>query len=430
MKVHTSPWKKFVNPCISAESSLILRYARILELTGLADEIDISDLQAASIAEGAKIFPLAVYKGVEIFVNDESSHMATGTYKDLDACLICALARRAGHKDVVVSSGGNLGYAMAKYAEKAGLRVFVFHPMSTLFKLDRATFGSSATRLISVDLPERQVKALASGFARCYGLPLVPEIRWRLAASAPRAVFLLESSSSSGLAFDCIAQTMCAGYGPVGIYDCFMEMMRRGMLRRSQIPRFLGFQQESNSPMVRAWTTGERSIDQSHINATPSAYIEPGLYNTNPDQNYTRLFDLMRCFGGDLMALGHDDYRRYRNRVLDWFECANMHITRHPDTDEIMEKTGVMTGVGIVKAIEEGHVSPGERILYMLTGGFRKMATWEPAQPDFVMDASRTESEWIEELGRSCDLPMGRSGQIGASFSSAQLDVSTQLFQP
>lgn len=38
------------------------------------------DLAASSISEGAQIFPLAQYRGVDIWVCDESSLMATGTY--------------------------------------------------------------------------------------------------------------------------------------------------------------------------------------------------------------------------------------------------------------------------------------------------------------------------------------------------------------
>ncbi len=96
--------------------------------------------------------------------------MATGTYKDLDACLMAAIAKHARLDSVVLSSGGNLGYAMARYARKARLQVYFFHRKSTLYKLDAANSDWDGVKVITVDRPEREVKALALTFANAYGV--------------------------------------------------------------------------------------------------------------------------------------------------------------------------------------------------------------------------------------------------------------------
>jgi threonine synthase len=49
-----------------------------------------------------------------------------------------------------LSSGSNLGYAMARYARQAGLRVFFFHPKATLYKLDAANFDGDGVTAITV----------------------------------------------------------------------------------------------------------------------------------------------------------------------------------------------------------------------------------------------------------------------------------------
>jgi len=394
-------WKTLVDERYPAERSLLLRYHRVLERLDSRIEIPLPELEACSITEGATISFLAEHRGVEIQVCDESSLMTTGTYKDLDACLTTAIARRAGIAQVVVSSGGNLGCALSAYGERAGLRSFFFHPRTTLYKLDAASFAWGGARLICADLPERQVKSLALAFARRHGLSHVPDVRWRLAASAVRALFLLEQMAGPGGRVDAIAQAVCAGYGPVGIYGCWSMLAREGLLSPDRAPRFFGFQQEANAPMARAFHAGDRELDDRHVQPRPEEYIEPGLYNASPRGTYPLLYDLVTRHGGDVGAISAADYAAHRDRLIEWFRGAGHELTRAPGRgDEILEKAGLLAGVGILKAIEAGQLRPGERVLWLLTGGFRKVRTAAPPVPDAEVDASLPEQAWVEELGR------------------------------
>jgi threonine synthase len=330
--------------------------------------------------------------------------MATGTYKDLDACLTVAIARAGGVERLVLSSGGNLGYALARYASRIGLEVFVFQPATTLYKLDGGDYDDSRVRLIAVDLPERSVKALAESFAEHYAILHAPDFHWRIAASAVRAMFILEHALAPRTGVQHVAQTMCAGFGPVGVYECFSALATSGLVRPSEVPRFLGFQQDANCPMVRAWLEGSREIGSGHVEAHPERYLEPGLYNTNPGESYARLFQLMRTFGGDLLALSNRDYARYAPQVTRLLEQAGIELTRL-DGGELIEKTGVLTGVGILKAIATGRIRRGEGVVYLLTGG-RRVRAGAPRRvaPLVEVDGSRSIDEWIVEIGRQCGL--------------------------
>lgn len=112
-------WHELVDESISADRSLLLRYRAVLAL--LEDESRAEDqaLAETSLGEGARVFEFARHRGVEILVCDESSLMRTGTYKDLDACLTVARCRQDGIPACVVSSGGNLGRALAHYGHLA-----------------------------------------------------------------------------------------------------------------------------------------------------------------------------------------------------------------------------------------------------------------------------------------------------------------------
>jgi hypothetical protein len=278
---------------------------------------------------------------------------------------------------------------------------FLFNPTTTLYKADGNCF-KNGSHLIAVDLPEPEVKKLADIFARHYALLLVPDIRWRLAASALRAMFIMEQMQRIGQ-INWIAQTMCAGYGPAGIYGCFSSLAREGVIPMETVPKFLGFQQEANAPMVRAWTDRAREISRSHVRPEPDRYIEPGLYNTNPGSNYTRLADLISYFGGDMLEVNLGVYDRYEAEVVALLDGCGVMLDRLP-SGEIREKTAILTGAGLLQAIHEKRFRPGERVLFMVTGGAKRRGTKSDVVPSVVVDDSLPLDEWVEELGERFNL--------------------------
>jgi hypothetical protein len=124
----------YIDNCFSSIQSLILRYHKSIDFHDLIK----SDYEKVSIQEGAKIFELMDYNGVKIFIADESTLMAGGTFKSLEACMIIALCKKYRYNKIVFSSGANLGSALTQklhqklaiivgraqyYAAKAG-RIF------------------------------------------------------------------------------------------------------------------------------------------------------------------------------------------------------------------------------------------------------------------------------------------------------------------
>ena len=404
----TDDFGALVDGSIAAEQSLLLRYHSVLPRLHPDIAVSKEALAASSIREGARIFRLAQYRGVEILVCDESSLMATGTYKDLDACLMAAIANHTGLNAIVLSSGGNLGYAMARYARQAGLRVYLFHPKSTLYKLDAANFGWNGVSVITVDRPEPEVKSLARDFADAYGITHVPLLDWRFAASTVRAMHIAEKLLLPGKQVDWVAQAICAGFGPVGVYDCWAWLIREGLLQSAAVPRFLGVQQAANAPIVRAWEAGATEITKDFAdNGDKEHYIEPGLYNTNPNVNYANLRGLINQFGGAFLDALGDEYQASEGTVLGWFRDAGLEFTRIPQTAAILERAGILTGVGIMKAIEQGMVKPRSRVLYLLTGGFRRLSSFERLKPELEVDGTGSVADWVRDLGAALGLQGG-----------------------
>ncbi len=398
-------WRGLVDDRYPSERSLLLRYWRALDLAGVP-RIGPAQLEAVSVAEGARVVPLGEHRGVEILVCDESTLMASGTYKDLDACLTVTLLECEGVGRVVTSSGGNLGHALARYCRARGIELLSFQPHSTRYKLNAAPPAADGVHIVSAALPEPQIKALARRFGERFGVRHVPALPWRLAASATRAMFILEAAQASAQPVRWIAQAVCAGYGPVGIYRCLGRLVDRGWLHPDRVPRLLGIQQRANAPMVRAWRDGARRIDPRHRQnlerrGVEHRYLEPGLYNTDPGANYTRLVRCLERFGGELLGVDADDYQRHCERLISWLGAAGITLTRDPGSGEILEKAGLLAGVGILRAVERGLIAPGERALYLFTGGARRLrpAARAPHQPIEIDDSHDLET-WVELLGQ------------------------------
>ncbi len=404
-----SPWRTWLDETVPAQRSVLLRGYPLLRTLQLFPPVCHQDLVASSLGEGAHYRRLVEHQGVTVFLCDESSAMTTGTYKDLDACLITSVHRGRGSTALVLSSAGNLGRALAVYGARAGLQVYLFHPRSTQYKLCGASLRQPGIHPIAVDLPEPQVKSLARAFAARYALPHVPEIALRIAASAARALFLLEQAELHGAPLDCIAQVVCAAYGPIGIYTCLRELVARGLLPASRVPRFLGFQQAANAPMVRAWREGAEQLLDRHCQAVPENYLEPGLYNTRPQSTYGPLREILTRVGGDLRSLDHEAYARHRDTVLGWFEACGLQFTRGPEG--IVEKAGILTGVGIAQAIEDGVLRQGENVAYLLTGGLGPNEPVLELEPSLSIDASRSEAGWLQLLGEHFGLTARQGGK-------------------
>ena len=111
-----------VDPEYTPEMSIVARYRNAFTFGAPEEDARFKDLLLeTSLREGARVFPLFPYRGVDIHILDESSLMHTGTLKSIDGCITLAQCKRRGYERVVFESGGNTGTALTEYGHKAGL---------------------------------------------------------------------------------------------------------------------------------------------------------------------------------------------------------------------------------------------------------------------------------------------------------------------
>ena len=378
-----------------AEVSVVGRYRNVFTFGQPAEDAEYKRaLLQSSLREGARIFPLLDYRGVEISVLDESSLMHTGTLKSIDGCIAAAKCRLARVTRTVFESGGNTGTALTVYGQQAGMETFCVVPEASLPLMDSRVFEATRAHLIAVSDPG-MVKPATRAVGDVNGIRHIPEVPWRYEAARFRGCFILEHSMMQG-GFDWLVQTISAAFGPIGIYGVLSHFASGP----GDVPRFLGVQQEANCPMHRAWKAHREGVDAvPPLPANSSKLLTRVMYDVAP-QTYGTFDDLkgiLTATRGDMTTINHAEFSallggRYGGRsVLGVLDEHGARIgTRGGD---VVEKTGLIALAGAIKAIDGGTIAPGSRILCCLTSGTR------PGDGRAVPDC-RVSS--LEDLAREC----------------------------
>jgi len=378
-------FNKCVDGKYSPEGSIVLRYRNAFEFGKTAEEDAAYKawLEKTSIKEGARIFPLLRYRGVDIYILDETSLMFTRTLKSIDGCVSIAMCKLRGYDRVVFESGGNTGTALTEYGQKAGLETFFFCPEENLSLLNSKAFEVDQAHLISVQRPG-MVKEAVKRFEKMNGLKHIPETEWRYNASVFRGFFVLEHMMGNGR-FDWLVQTVSAAFGPIGIYTVLQEF-REDI---GEMPRLLGVQQEVNCPMFKSWKSNKPSLEPTAIDST-SHLLTRVMYDVKP-HTYGTYKDLRKVLvdtRGDLTTINHREFADFLKCqfggkiVLDLLKDNGIEISSR--NGDVVEKAGLIALAGTLKAIENGAINAGSKVLCCLTGGMS--AANGEAKPEYRMD--------------------------------------------
>jgi hypothetical protein len=360
-----------IDPEYTPETSIVARYRNAFSFGEPEEDARFKGLLLeTSLREGARVFPLSTYRGVDIHILDESSLMHTGTLKSIDGCITLAHCKRRGYERVVFESGGNTGTALTEYGRKAGLETFLFVPEENLPLLDSRVFEPDRAHLISVAEPG-WVKKAAATFVGLNGIQHIPEVAWRYQASMFRGFFVLEYMLKNG-GFDWLTQTISAAFGPIGIYSVLNSFPRETGL----VPRFLGFQQEANCPMYKAWKSRDQALDTTPpVPSIGDKLLTKVMYDVAPYTygTYEDLKGVLTATRGDLNTVNHAEFFALFDQdfdgkgVLELLEARGFNI--QAEDGEIVDRTGLIALAGTLKAIESRKIAEGSKVLCCLTSG-------------------------------------------------------------
>lgn len=366
MSASSSHFTKVIDTKYAAEKSVVLRYRNAFTFGAPEEDRQFKELLTkTSIQEGARIFFFLNYKGVEIYLLDETSLMYTRTLKSIDGCVTTAKCKHVGLDKVVLETGGNTGSALTAYGTRAGLETYCFIPHENIDLLDSKIFASPKAHLISVEDPG-MVKKATHLFESLFNLKHIPETSWRYEASRFRGLFILEHMLGK-MKFDWITQTISAAFGPIGIYWAFKHL-GKGLGRA---PRFLGVQQEANCPLYRAWKAKRQTLRPLKIDST-SKLLTRVMYDVKPHTygTYRDLLDVLHDSNGEITTINGREFAKLLEMEFDGVGVRTLLRGHGIDIgEEVVEKTGLIALAGTLKAIDKGEIPKGKRVLSCLTSG-------------------------------------------------------------
>ena len=299
-------FERAINRSCPADRSVVLRYRKACRPRedSATDTLE-PLLPRTSLAEGMRVVPLFIHRGVAVDVLDSTSLMATHTHKSIDGCVTTAHCLRAGYGRIVFESGGNTGAALTLYASRAGIETFLFLPAENLPLLDAGTFAAPGVHVVAVE-NAADVKPAAARFARREGIPRVPELGWRHEAAGCIGGFLLEHLLSHQPPTHFV-QGISAAFAPIGIY----RMLEPFRARLGGLPSFLGVQQAANCPMVRAWL-GAGETAEAPLPSSTGGLLARVMYDGAPATSRT-FDDLKRLLSATAGDADDHQSRRFRH---------------------------------------------------------------------------------------------------------------------
>jgi hypothetical protein len=322
--------------------------------------------------------------------------MHTRSIKSIDGCVTTAKCKALGYDRVVFESGGNTGTALTVYGQGAGLETFLVLPKENLCLLNGAHFTAPTAHLFAAEDPDL-VKQAAQVLQEDLHLHHIPRTEWRYEASRYRGCFLLEYLLE-GHSFDWITQTISAAFGPIGVYSVLTQFADS----LNRVPRFLGVQQQANSPMARAWRDGRETPVE-----TEAGPIEPLLanvmYDTKPYSygTYGDLRETLVRTGGDIVTVNQTQFAELLERDFDGqsilARLADVGIEISIQDGQVLEKAGMLCLAGTLDQIDRGRIESGCKILWCLTGGMSEGNG--QAKPDYRISDVESLEEWLREQG-------------------------------
>jgi threonine synthase len=184
----------------------------------------------------------------------------------------------------------------------------------------------------------------------------------------------LEAVEQINKPIDWYVQAVSSAMGVFGVYKAAKEFIEMGISKRP--PQLLCVQQDTCSPMVRAWQEGSEKIKQHHIVPNPSG-IAKAILRGDPSRVYPFVRSIVLESHGDFVSVSETDIRKARGLVL---SLENIDICY----------SAAAAVAGILKKSKQPNFNRHQTILVNLTGSDRQRGN----VPEDIVELFRNDNRW------------------------------------
>ena len=268
----------------------------------------------------------------------------TGSFKDRGTAVVIAAARQHGVSEVVEDSSGNAGASVSAYAARAGMKAHIFAPSSAPEAKLRQIVAYGA-QVHSIPGPREATTAAAVAYATEHSLVYASHVLSPYFVEGTK-LFAYEIFHQSG---DSMPKhiVMPVGNGSLllGALKGFSELKRGGHI--TKIPRLHAVQAKNVMPIVAAF--------QGLSDAPPIANTVAGGIAVGTPARLGEIVSAIKTTDGTATAVEENDILTWRDTLA--------------QTEGIYgEPTSAAAFAGLAQLIEQGIISPYERILIPITG--------------------------------------------------------------
>lgn len=237
---------------LAARPPSLWRYRELLPLPETSAPVTLGEGMTPLIAcpRLGRVFGLE-----NLWIKDESQ-LPTGSFKSRGMTVAVSMARHFGLRRLAIPTAGNAGGALAAYAARAGMEVFVFMPADTPL-VNRLEAHLAGARVFLVNGLITDCGRLVRDNA---------ELGW-FDMSTLKEPYRLEGKKTMGLELaeqfdwqlpDVILYPTGGGTGLIGMWKAFAELQALGWLKSVRLPRLISCQSDGCAPIVRAFEAGQR----------------------------------------------------------------------------------------------------------------------------------------------------------------------------
>jgi len=329
--------------------------------------------QEASYTETIHAKKLGALLGMPNLYLKNETQKPTGTTKDHMAAVSLAYMYECGVRTFCTSSTGNssTSYAQA-VANFPEMKMFIF------------TAENFRTRVNYRDLPQVVHYVMKDAtfvnafdysgiFAKLNGL-VSERGFFNLGRREGLKITFLEAAEQIPQPIDWYVQGISSAMGVHGVYKGAKELHQMGLIPK--LPSLLCVQQESCSPMVRAWEEGCESIQPHHIVHHPAGIAE-AILRGDPTRAYPIIRGIVEESGGRFARATEEEIRAARKLLLE-LEGVNACFSA---------STAL---AGVIKLAQSGNFPLNDTVMINLTGSDR------PADPDQL---KHQDLRWLVKSG-------------------------------
>lgn len=288
---------------------------------------------------------------------ERGGRMETCSFKELEAQPTVLRLREKGGGVLQVSSAGNTGRAFCQASGLTGAPVVVVVPAAAADRL-WTTIPTANVCLITVDGDYSDSIAFGGEVSTLPGI--VPEGGAKnVARRDGMGTVMLDGTLAAGRLPDYYFQAVGSGTGGIAAWEAAERMVAGGRFG-SRLPELYLSQNLPFVPMVRAWEAGRDAIvaeDMPDAEASIARVYADVLTNRHPPWGIRGgVRDALAASGGRMYAVANEDARS-AGRLFS-------------DTEEIdLDPAAAVAVASLVRAVEEGFIDPGKRVLLNVTGG-------------------------------------------------------------